>query len=425
MREEGRGRPRILVFVAQFLPGEKGGGQVQSVAGLLEALRDEFDFRIVTSDHDLGERDPLPGVEPDVWQERYGGSIFYLSGAKSPVRRIVEILRKGEFDLIYLNSFFSRRFSMLPVSLWWFGLTPRVPLVLAPRGEFGRGALALKRLRKATYLALARRLLLYQDVRWHASSPAEKREIVDLLRCGEVINAAAPIAGKRREARDEDDKGRSVIMVAMDLAKKGIGPISESWPAKKKGTLSIVFLSRVSPMKNLDSALRMLQGLKGEVTFTIFGPLEDARYWSQCEDLTKRLDSNVQVRYGGVIAHADVPGIFHGADLFLFPTHGENFSHVIAEALFVGCPVLTSDQTPWRGLEAERAGWDLPLGEPGRFTIVLQDCIDMEPDDFRKLRLGARERGRQYLMDETVVDQNRSLFRAALESRGWPVDSRP
>jgi hypothetical protein len=48
-------------------------------------------------------------------------------------------------------------------------------------------------------------------------------------------------------------------------------------------------------------------------------------------------------------------------DLFLFPTLGENYGHVISEALASGCPVVISDQTPWRNLEAEginRNGFD-------------------------------------------------------------------
>ena len=51
-------------------------------------------------------------------------------------------------------------------------------------------------------------------------------------------------------------------------------------------------------------------------------------------------------------------------DLFFLPTRGENFGHVIAEALSVGTPVLISDQTPWRKLAAVGLGHDLPLAVP-------------------------------------------------------------
>ncbi|MFI5181871.1 MAG: glycosyltransferase [Thermoanaerobaculia bacterium] len=397
-------------MLAHFLPGEKAGGPVQSIAGLLEALKDEFDFRVVTAAHDFGERDPLPGVEPNVWQERYGCRIFYLSGWKPSVRRIFEILREGEFDLIYLNSFFSRRFSMLPVCLWRIGGTRQVPLLLAPRGEFSPGALALKRHRKAAYLSLASRLHLYRGIRWHASSPMEEQDILRVMGKQEIVNVAAPIPVGVPEAEKETTGGRPIIMKASDLAKSRTTSSTGNWPAKKRGALSVVFLARVSRKKNLDGALRMLDGLRGDVTFTIFGPLDDARYWRQCEEQIRALGGDVLVRYGGIVPHSDVTGVFQKADLFLFPTHGENFSHVIAEALAAGCPVLTSDQTPWRGLEGTQAGWDLPLDDPGRFTRVLQNCVDMEPEEFNKLRLGARERGQRYNRDETVIEQNRRLF---------------
>jgi hypothetical protein len=42
-------KPRILVLVAQYLPGEMGGGTVQSVIGLVEKLSAIFRFRLVTS----------------------------------------------------------------------------------------------------------------------------------------------------------------------------------------------------------------------------------------------------------------------------------------------------------------------------------------------------------------------------------------
>jgi glycosyltransferase involved in cell wall biosynthesis len=423
MRPDGKGRPRILVFLAHFLPGERAGGPVQSVAGLLEALWDEFDFQIVTSDRDFGHRDPLPGVDPMVWQERYGGRILYLSGRKPSARRIVEILRKGEYDLIHLNSFFSRRFSMLPAYLWRIGGTKHVPLIVAPRGEFSPGALALKGHRKAAYLALARRLHLYRGVRWHASSPMEEQDILRVMGKQGIVTVVTPISMRvpepaKEKAKEKTADGRPIIMVALDLAKSRPTSPSGSWPAKKKGALSVVFLSRVSPKKNLDGALRMLEGLRGDVTFTIFGPLEDSRYWRRCVEQMRALGGNILVRYGGSVPHSEVAGIFQKADLFLFPTHGENFGHVIAESLAAGCPVLISDQTPWRGLEAARAGWDYSLNDADRFTRTLQECVDMEPEALNILRLGARERGLQYFSDETVVEQNKNLLLAALGAGG-------
>lgn len=48
--------------------------------------------------------------------------------------------------------------------------------------------------------------------------------------------------------------------------------------------------------------------------------------------------------------------IFSQATAFLFPTLGENFGHVIAEALSVGCPVFVTANTPWTELIQRGAG---------------------------------------------------------------------
>jgi glycosyltransferase involved in cell wall biosynthesis len=48
---------------------------------------------------------------------------------------------------------------------------------------------------------------------------------------------------------------------------------------------------------------------------------------------------------------------FFDADLFIFPTHSENFGMAIAEALAHGLPVLTTTGAPWSMLPERGCGW--------------------------------------------------------------------
>jgi glycosyltransferase involved in cell wall biosynthesis len=56
----------------------------------------------------------------------------------------------------------------------------------------------------------------------------------------------------------------------------------------------------------------------------------------------------------------DRPPPYAVAELMLLPSHSENFGLVVAEALSHGLPVLATDTTPWRELEARGAGLCVP-----------------------------------------------------------------
>ena len=179
---------------------------------------------------------------------------------------------------------------------------------------------------------------------------------------------------------------------------------------KKVGCLKIIFLSRISRMKNLDSALKMLKGLNGKVQFHIYGPMEDQSYWAKCQKIITTLPGNIEVRYCGSVKHDKVGTVMREHDLFFFPTLGENFGHVILEALCAGCPILISDQTPWLDLEEKGVGWDLPLSKPEIFQEVLQKCVDMNNAEYVKWSERTQEYGFQVTKDDEVVEQNRKLF---------------
>src|SRR5690606_35406238 len=112
----------------------------------------------------------------------------------------------------------------------------------------------------------------------------------------------------------------------------------------------------------------------------------------------------------GSVEPARVTGLFSKYDSFLLPTRGENYGHVIAEALSVGTPVLISDQSPWRELQSDDLGWDLPLTEIAEFASTIER-VAMRPTAQRcAMRPVIQQHAISRLLSPEALDANRRLF---------------
>jgi glycosyltransferase involved in cell wall biosynthesis len=187
----------------------------------------------------------------------------------------------------------------------------------------------------------------------------------------------------------------------------------EMKPLKEKGAVRLIFLSRVSPKKNLRFALELLQNLKGEVIFDLYGSLEDEAYWKECQEIITALPSNIKVEFRGSVEYERVAEKMSGYHFFFFPTLGENFGHVVIEALAAGCPVLISDQTPWRNLENASAGWDIPLSQRDKWTEILTKCVEMSHEEFIGTAGSARKFAEDWLAAPEIEQSNRRVLREA------------
>ena len=385
-------KPIILTFLGCYLPGYKSGGPVRSIANMVEKLGDKLDFRIITSDRDIGDAQSYQGVVVDGWNTVGKAQVFYASPKNQSLKSWVCLISETPHDVLYLNSFFSPVFTIRPLLALRLGLIPRRPVVLAPRGEFSKGAFTLKWWKKTTYILCTKFLGLYKNITWQASSEYEVADIRKLMAAKKKINVAADIASDLP----------AICMGVADEEMKKLRVPGEP--------LHVCFLSRISPKKNLDYALRVLSEVTVPVEFTIYGVNEDESYWKNCQEIITRMPDNISVNYHGVIDNTNVAKTLPQHDLFFFPTRGENFGHVIHEALSAGLPVLISDQTPWRNLEALGVGWDLPLNEADKFRTVIETQAALKGEAQVAKRQLAQQYAKRIATDKKALSDNLNLF---------------
>jgi glycosyltransferase involved in cell wall biosynthesis len=382
----------MLVLCDYYLPGYKAGGPIRTISNIVSSLSDHMDFRIISRDRDVGDKKSYPGIIADAWSQVEQSQMLYLSPGLRSTILLCRVLITSHYDTLYLNSLFSRKFTILPLLLFRLKLTQCRQVVLAPRGSCAASALRIKRFRKSLFLRISNSIGLFESVVWHASSEHEAADILDVFRSRLEIHTVS-----------------SPVVIAPDipaLIKDDSVVIKQKIP----GALRIIFLGRVVKMKNLDYALSLFRDLKGEVVFDIYGPLEDKHYWGKCTKQIESLSQNIKVSYCGDIDHNEVSEKFKKYHILLLPTLGENFGHVILEALAGCCPVIISDRTPWRDLEEKGAGWDIPLERRDLFKGVLQKCIDMDQADYSALSAQSKVLCNEVVNDDKIIQKHIDLF---------------
>lgn len=348
-------RPVVIIAFGASSRATAAAGPVISINALTECLADRYDFRILAK----------PGIG-------LGDTVESPHGRAALMR----YFRQTPHDLVMLSSFFDREFTMPILQLRRLGLIPRVPAILSPRGEFSPGALALKSRRKTAYFELARRFGLLRDVWMHATGPNEAEDIERVFPHARGIVVSPNVRVLQPLPSRDGDRAEA---------------------------LRVVFLSRIDRKKNLDYGIKVLARVSSPVQFDIFGPVTHGDYWEECQRAISRLPSHIAVRYLGEIPSRTVMARLASYDLFFLPTAGENFGHAIFDALECGVPILISDQTPWRNLEASESGWDLPLDAPESFVAAITHMAAAPSGERDRLRRGARR-----LAEATVIADDAS-----------------
>jgi len=374
-------KTKLLIFCDWYAPAFKAGGPIRSIVNFVDRFKDQYDIHIFTSDRDINEKKPFKNIAVDLWLEIDGYHIWYYSPGTMFYKKVKSVIAEINPDKIYLNSMFSNMIKPI-MAAYASG-----KIIIAPRGMLRSSALAVKPIRKFLYLWFLRMLGIGRYLSFHSTGEDETKDIKRFF----------PVVKK--------------VVLAPNLP---VSVNNQLLPIEKKaGQLRIIFVGRLHPIKKLDFLLEALAKTKGDIKLDIVATREDKEYWSHCKKMIGRLQFRFDITTYIDLPHHKIKPLLEKSHLFALPTEGENFGHAIFEALAVGCPVLISDQTPWRNLQAKKVGMDLPLSDLSGFTMAIQSFFAMGDAEWQEYRNAALTLAQDHENNLEALAQYNQLFENA------------
>jgi glycosyltransferase involved in cell wall biosynthesis len=139
---------------------------------------------------------------------------------------------------------------------------------------------------------------------------------------------------------------------------------------------TVLFLSRLHPKKGLmDLVDAWAEVRPADWQLVIAGPDEDG-HRAAVERAVDHAGVRADVTFTGDVDGSRKTALFAAADVFVLPSHSENFGVVVGEALAHGVPAITTTSTPWDVLPRERCGWLVPPS-PQALAAALREATTM------------------------------------------------
>lgn len=368
---------KIFITIPWFLPAFRAGGPIQSVANLVNEYQENVEYLIFCGDVDLNGAE-LQNITTNQWTQFNSQTRVWHCGPEKISDTLVKLVEKERPDVIFIIGMFSWHYNIVPLMF-----CKGTKKILSTRGMLHPGALKQKKWKKRVYLQLFKLLEYHYKVSFHATDEEEAGFIKNFF--GEVAN----------------------VFVA--------GNFTNRLPAlpvrpKEKGSLTLVSIALISPMKNILLVLEALASVTAHVQYYIYGPVKDEEYWIACKEKIKLLAPNIKVEYKNALEPANVMGALQQSHVFILPSKSENFGHAIVEALSAGRPVITSHFTPWKNLRDASAGINVSIDDTGELSRAINFFAEMDQEEMEEWSRAASRYADSAMDFEKIREAHHVMF---------------
>lgn len=374
-------KPKILIFIDWYKPGFKAGGPIRSISNLVDYLSDKLDFYIVTRNTDYLDSKPYESIKSDQWNTLDNAHVYYFSKDNTSYGNIKQLISDIEPNYIYCNSLYSLYFSLIPL---YIAKNKKIRSVLAVRGMLSKGSLGVKSTKKKLFLTLSKVIGLFNQCTFHATNSIEKNDIENNFGKIQRIKIAQNLPEQKQTAFEPKQK--------------------------EDNSIKLVFVGRIAPEKNTLFALEVLKDVKQHVTFDIYGPIYSDDYWNKCKSVINQLPANIVVNYKGVLDHQIIDKTLKNYHALFLPSTGENFGHIIIEAMINSCIPVISDKTPWLMLEAKNIGYDISLENQDLFSKTIDKLASMDEISLNTITKNAHQYAIDIINDKKLIEDYYKLF---------------
>lgn len=285
----------------------------------------------------------------------------------------------ANYDLVHIHALFS--WAAIPASHWayWKG----VPYVVRPLGTLNTWGMTERRpwLKAASFRLIESRIVTHAAL-MHYTSDQERIEAESLgirTRAAVIPN---PLPSVRRVGSLDPTSADPTVTRG---AFRRLHPQLGNRPL-------VLFLSRIDPKKGVDLLLRAFADVRARVDGAVLVVAGDrsSPYAKEMEALAASLGVQADVVWTGFIAGDQKAALLADADVFVLPSHSENFGIAVAEAMGAGLPVVVSDQVAIAGdVAGANAGLVVPRDASAIADAIVQLLSDAE------LRVAAGRNGQR------------------------------